>query len=157
EFFLQWLRVDQGPEVAKDPKLFPEFNEAFVSDLRNSLDLFLDDVIGSEAADFRELLNANYLYLNGRLARFYGADLPPAAPFQKVVRQPRERSGVLTHPYLMSSFAYTASSSPIHRGVFISRSVLGRPLRPPPEAVAPLAADLHPGLTTRQRVQLQTK
>jgi hypothetical protein len=57
----------------------------------------------------------------------------------------------------MSSFAYTASSSPIHRGVFLSRSVLGRPLRPPPEAVAPLAADLHPGLTTRQRVELQTR
>jgi hypothetical protein len=57
----------------------------------------------------------------------------------------------------MSNFAYTASSSPIHRGVFLSRSVLGRALRPPPEAVAPLAADLHPSLTTRQRVLLQTK
>ena len=88
EFFLQWLRVDQGPEVAKDPKLFPGFDEAVVSDLRSSLELFLDDVIGSEAADFRELLHANYLYLNGRLARFYGADLPPDAPFQKVNRKP---------------------------------------------------------------------
>ena len=68
-----------------------------------------------------------------------------------------ERAGVLTHPYLMASFAYTASSSPIHRGVFIARSVLGRVLRPPPEAVAPLAPDLHPDLTTRQRVTLQTK
>ena len=52
----------------------------------------------------------------------------------------------------MASFAYTATSSPIHRGVFIARSVLGRVLRPPPEAVAPLAPDLHPDLTTRQRV-----
>ena len=64
---------------------------------------------------------------------------------------------MLTHPYLMASFAYTATSSPIHRGVFLSRSVLGRALRPPPEAVAPLAPDLHPDLTTRQRVTLQTK
>ncbi len=79
------------------------------------------------------------------------------APFQKVYLDPRERAGVLTHPYLMASFAYTASSSPIHRGVFIARSVLGRVLRPPPEAVAPLAPDLHPDLTTRQRVTLQTK
>ena len=63
----------------------------------------------------------------------------------------------MTHPYLMASFAYTANSSPIHRGVFIARSVLGRVLRPPPEAVAPLAPDLHPDLTTRQRVTLQTK
>ena len=157
EFFLQWLRVDQGPEVAKDPKLFPGFDEAVVSDLRSSLELFLDDIIGSEAADFRALLHANYLYLNGRLARFYGAELPPDAPFRKVERKQNERAGVLTHPYLLSSFAYTASSSPIHRGVFVSRSVLGRVLRPPPEAVAPLAADLHPDLSTRQRVTLQTK
>ena len=57
----------------------------------------------------------------------------------------------------MASFAYTATSSPIHRGVFIARSVLGRVLRPPPEAVAPLAPDLHPDLTTRQRVSTQTQ
>ena len=157
EFFLQWLKVDQVPDIAKDPKRYPQFNEVIASDLRTSLDLFLDDVIGSEAADFRQLLLADYLYLNGRLAQFYGADLSPDAPFQKVSLDPRERAGVLTHPYLMASFAYTATSSPIHRGVFIARSVLGRVLRPPPEAVAPLAPDLHPDLTTRQRVTLQTK
>ena len=61
---------------------------------------------------------------------------------------------MLTHPYLMATFAYTATSSPIHRGVFLARSVLGRSLRPPPEAFAPLPADLHPPLTTRERVRL---
>jgi hypothetical protein len=157
EYFLQWLKVDQAPDIVKDPKLFPQFTEAVASDLRTSLDLFLEDVIGSEASDFRELLRADYVYLNGRLAQLYGADLSPDTPFQKVYLEPRERAGVLSHPYLMASFAYTATSSPIHRGVFISRSVLGRVLRPPPEAVAPLAPDLHPDLTTRQRVMFQTK
>jgi hypothetical protein len=57
----------------------------------------------------------------------------------------------------MASFAYTAASSPIHRGVFLARSVLGRPLRPPPEAIAPLSPNLHPNLTTRERVTIQTK
>jgi hypothetical protein len=41
--------------------------------------------------------------------------------------------------------------------VFILRSLLGRALLPPPEAFAPLAPDLHPGLTTRERVTMQTK
>jgi Protein of unknown function (DUF1588)/Protein of unknown function (DUF1592) len=157
EFFLQWLRVDQVPDIAKDPKQFSQFNELTVADLRSSLDLLLEDVIGNETADFRQLLRADYVYLNGRLSQFYGAGLSENAPFQKVYLDQHERAGVLTHPYLMSSFAYTASSSPIHRGVFIARSVLGRVLRPPPEAVAPLAPDLHPDLTTRQRVTLQTK
>ena len=132
EFFQQWLKVDQVYDLSKDPKRYAQFNEAVASDLRTSLDLFLDDVIGSDAADFRQLLCADYVHLNGRLAQFYGADLSPEAPFQKVALEPRERTGILTHPYLMSSFAYTASSSPIHRGVFIARSVLGRVLRPPP-------------------------
>jgi len=157
EFFLQWLKVDPVPDIAKDPKRFPQFNEGIVSDLRTSLDLFLEDVIASEASDYRQLLRADYVYLNGRLAQFYGADLSSDAPFQKVHLESGERAGLLTHPYLMASFAYTATSSPIHRGVFIARSVLGRVLRPPPEAVAPLAPDLHPDLTTRQRVTLQTK
>jgi hypothetical protein len=157
EFLLQWLKVDQAPDIVKDPKRFPQFNEAIASDLRTSLDLFLDDVIESKSADFRQLLQAEYVYLNGRLAQYYGAELSPAAPFQKVDLDPHERAGVLSHPYLMATFAYTATSSPIHRGVFISRSVLGRVLRPPPEAVAPLAPDLHPDLTTRERVTLQTK
>ena len=45
EFLLQWLRVDQGAEIAKDPKAFPGFDEAVISDLRDSLELFLDDII----------------------------------------------------------------------------------------------------------------
>src|SRR5262249_10538336 len=53
EFFHQWLRVHEGSEVVKDPKLFPGFDDQVVSDLRNSLELFLSDVIASEAADFR--------------------------------------------------------------------------------------------------------
>lgn len=156
EFLLQWLRVDRAPEISKDPKLFPRFGPEIAADLRTSLDLFLDDVVWGEASDFRRFLTADELYINGRLAQFYGADLPIEALFQKVALEPGERAGLVTHPYLMTTFAYTAATSPIHRGVFLSRGVLGRSLPAPPAAVAPLAPDLHAGLTTRQRVELQT-
>ncbi|WP_406697403.1 DUF1592 domain-containing protein [Singulisphaera sp. Ch08] len=156
DFFFQWLKVEQIPDLAKDPKRFAEFDEAMASDLRTSLDLLLEDLVWSESSDFRQLLLTDSLYLNGRLAQFYGAELPTDAPFQKVTAEPRERAGILTHPYLMTSFAYTATSSPIHRGVFIARSVLGLALRPPPEAFPPLSPDLHPQLSTRERVALQT-
>ncbi len=108
-------------------------------------------------SDYRQLLLADYVYLNGRLARWYGANLPADAPFQKVSFPFGDRAGILTHPYLMAIFAYNEASSPIHRGVFLVRNVLGRTLRPPADAFAPLAADLHPHLTTRQRVELQTR
>ncbi|WP_397569634.1 DUF1592 domain-containing protein [Schlesneria sp. T3-172] len=156
EFFLRWLKVDRGADLSKDPVAYGDFNETLANDLRTSLELFLDDVLTSETADFRALLLSEELYLNGRLAKFYGADLAEDAPFQKTSLEPGERAGVLSHPYMMTGFAYTATSSPIHRGVFVSRSVLGRTLRPPPEAVTPLAPQLQPDLTTRDRVALQT-
>ncbi len=163
EFLLTWLKVEHVPDVSKDTERFPEFNATIANDLRTSLELSLDEIIKSDTADFRQLLLTDSIYLNGRLAKFYGAKMPDEqepsddAPFQKVELEPEQRAGVLSHPYLMAGFAYTGSSSPIHRGIFIARSVLGRSLRPPPEAVAPLAPHLRPDLTTRERVALQTK
>jgi hypothetical protein len=156
EFFLRWLKLDPVPELSKDPEAIPGFDKLLATDLHTSLEMMLDDVLGSDDADFRRLLLADEIPLNGRLAAFYGAELPAEAPFQTLKLQPEERAGVLTHPYVTANLAYTAASSPIHRGVFLSRSVLGRSLRPPPEAAAPLAPDLHPDLTTRERVVLQT-
>jgi mono/diheme cytochrome c family protein len=155
DFFLQWLRVEQVPDLAKDPAKHGDFTRGIVADLRTSLELSIDDLT-APGADFRQVLLADQLYLNGPLAKFYGFNLPLDAPFTKVPLEPLERAGLITHPYLMASFAYTATSSPIHRGVFLSRSILGRALKPPPEAVAPLAPDLHASLTTRERVALQT-
>jgi hypothetical protein len=156
DFFQQWLKIDLVEDLSKDRERFPEFDDRIASDLRTSLDLFLEEVAWGETADFRQLLLADYLYLNGRLAPLYGADLPPEAPFQKIALDPAQRAGVLSHPFLLARFAYRSTSSPIHRGVFVMRSLLGRSLRPPPEAVAPLSPDLHAELSTRQRVALQT-
>jgi len=157
QFLLTWLKVDHYPDIAKDAKRFPGFDAALVSNLRTSLELFLDDVVWDDRSDFRQLFLADQLHLNGRLARFYQVELPPDADFRRMELDADQRAGVLTHPYLMAAFAYPAESSPIHRGVFLARGVLGLALRPPPEAFTPLAADLHPTLTTRERVMLQTR
>lgn len=158
EFFVQWLQIDRFVDLAKDSKRYPEFTKEIVADLRTALELFVEDTVWSEPSDFRQLLLADTLFLNGRLGKFYGANIPENSHFTQVALAHKEQlAGILTHPYLMAGFAYTSTSSPIHRGVFVARSVLGRALRPPPEAVAPLAADLHADLTTRDRVSLQTK
>ncbi|MBC8136746.1 MAG: DUF1592 domain-containing protein, partial [Fibrella sp.] len=157
EFFHQWLKIDHYPDLAKDNKRFPKFTPAAAADLRTSLDLTLENIVRSENSDFRELLLSDKYYLNGRLAPLYGVSLPADAPFKPVSLDPKERAGVLTHPYLLASFAYRATSSPIHRGVLLTRSVMGRTLSAPPAAFTPLPADLHPKLTTRQRVVMQTK
>jgi hypothetical protein len=156
-FFFNWLKISQPRDLAKDPKVFPEFTPDVISDLRTSVELSIDDMIESGSGDFRKLLLTDDMYFNGRLAKIYGVKLPEKAAFQKVDFDSEHRAGVLSHPYLLASLAYTASSSPIHRGVFLSRSVLGRVLRPPAQAVAPLPPELHANLSTRERVALQTQ
>ncbi len=156
DFVQHWLRLDHYPELTKDAEAFPQFTPEVVADLRTSLDLFVDDVIWKRSGDFRELLTSDQLFLNGRLAAVYGVDLPADAPFQVVPSPNQSRAGVLSHPLVLACLAYDKTSSPIHRGVFVSRSLLGRQLKMPPVAVAPLAPDLHQGLTTRERVALQT-
>ena len=157
EFLNQWLKLDALRELSKDQAAFPEFDAEVISDLRTSLDLFVERVVASEAADFRELLLSSDLYLNPRLAKLYGIELPSDNGFQVIACEPSQRAGVLSHPYLMAGFAYHSTSSPIHRGVFIARSLLGRSLKPPADAVTPVPPDLHPNLTTRERIQLQTE
>lgn len=156
-FFHHWLKIDGEGDVAKDPKKFPGFDKALVADLRTSLDLLVEDAGLSEKSDFRKLLTADDLYMNGRLAKFYGTKSAEPGEFKPIALDSGKRAGVLSHPYILSSFAYSTETSPIHRGVFVARGILGLGLRPPPEAVAPLAPSLHPDLTTRERVAMQTK
>jgi hypothetical protein len=155
DFLLAWLRVDLGPEIVKDRDRHPGFTPQVVADLRTSLEIMLDDVVWRDG-DFRRLFTAEDVPLNGRLAPLYGADLPADAPFTPVRLDDGRRGGVLTHPYLLAVLAYPGASSPIHRGVFLARSVFGNVLRPPQEAFAPLAAEAAPQLTTRERVATQT-
>lgn len=155
EFLLTWLKADSNAEVSKDPKKFVGFDEFMVADLRTSLELMLEETLWSPNGDFRQLLLSPSLQMNDRMAQFYGVTLPPGKGFRKFTSE-GERFGVLTHPYLLSALAYTRESSPIHRGVFLARGVLGLGLKPPPEAVAPTSPELQPELTTRERVIIQT-
>ena len=73
EFFLGWLKVSEPRDLSKDPKTYPEFTPEVASDLRTSLELSLDDMFDSGSADYRQFLLGDSVWLNGRLAKVYGA------------------------------------------------------------------------------------
>ena len=152
-----WLQMDHADNLAKDPQLYPEFTPRLIADLRISLDLFLESAIWGERADYRELLLADYLYLNPSLAEFYGVASPVEEEFGKVPVEAQLRAGVLTHPYLLAVFAYPRTTSPIHRGVFLTRNIVGRGLKPPPVAVAFKDAEFDPTLSMREKVETLTR
>ena len=152
DFLHHWLHVEEGAEIAKDPQAYPGFDQAVVMDLRTSLDLFTEGVVWSEASDYRELLLGDTILMNERLAKFYGQKVGPGAGFQPVKMDPEQRGGVLTHPFVLATFSYTKSTSPIHRGVFVTRNILGRMLKPPPMAIAFMDDKFDPSFTMREKV-----
>lgn len=168
-FFAHWLELEER-DLTKDNTLFPGFDQATIGDLRHSLELFTDQVLWSESSDYRQLLLADYLVLNDRLRRLYSRQpaecsenlcLPPVetseSDFARIAMPPGERAGVLTHPYLLSAFAYPDNTSPIHRGVFLTRNIIGRPLKPPPIAVAFKDEEFAPDSTMREKVTQLTR
>jgi len=156
-FLQQWLQMNQREDLSKDAILFPGFTPEIISDLRVSLNLFLEDAVWNGSSDYRTLLRADYLFLNPRLAQFYGVQASAGEDFAKTQCDPKERCGVITHPYLLAAFSYQKSTSPIHRGVFLTRNIVGRALKPPPMAMTFKDADFSPNLTMREKVAQLTR
>jgi cytochrome c553 len=173
QFLQHWLQMDRTEPVPKDAALFPGFKPEIIADLRTSLNVFLEDTVWSGTADYRNLLLADYLSLNARLAEFYGATSNRVGElarlnegtqgefdnddFVRVRLEGEQRSGVLTHPYLLSAFSYQKLTSPIHRGVFLTRNIVGRSLKPPPMAMNFNDGEFAPSLTMREKVTQLTK
>ncbi|MCS1407609.1 MAG: Anti-sigma-I factor RsgI3 [Verrucomicrobia subdivision 3 bacterium] len=167
-FFHHWLEIEER-DLTKDETLFPQFDAGIAADLRYSLELFVDQVVWSETSDYRQLLLSNSLLLNNRLASLYvtseadhkSDDTPTSqrsvSDFQPVSFPPQERAGILTHPFLLSAFAYHNTTSPIHRGVFLTRNIMGRHLKPPPEAVAFKNEAFPQDLTMREKITELTR
>ena len=157
EFFQRWLKLDAEADLQKDAEDYPGFDSTLVADLRRSLELFVERVVWGEKSDYRELLEADYVLFNDRLAKFYNAPMPEGGGFQPVKFDPSQRAGVLTHPYLMARLAHHDATSPIHRGVFLTRNVLGGFLKPPPEAIAFDDHRFDPKMTMREKVAEMTR
>ena len=156
--FHHWLGIDHAEEIAKDTEQYPNYDKSLEADLRTSLNIFLDNIVWRTAgADFRKLLNSRHLPLNERLAGFYGAQRVKHLGEFGPSFFDHERAGLLTHPYLLALYSYHNSTSPIHRGVFVTRHLLGRSLKPPPAAVVFKDEAFAPDMTMREKVTQLTK
>jgi mono/diheme cytochrome c family protein len=161
EMLYQWMHLDASKELRKNSEVFPGFSLAVARDLRQSFDLELTELLSSSESDLRTLFANRTVYTTPVLQEFYGdtwAPDPAAPSGSRFVRAlpDEQRAGILTHPYFTSSLSYHNATSPIHRGIVLYKYLFGRSLRPPADDFAPLSPDLHPNLTTRQRVELQT-
>ncbi len=155
EFYHHWLEMERADELVKDKATFPEFDPAIAADLRTSLSLFLEESTWGKKAGYRELMLSGEIPLNERLGKLYGIEVKGG--FQPVALDSGRRAGLITHPFLLSYLAYHNNTSPIHRGVFLTRNIIGMPLKSPPMANEFKDAKFDPSLTMREKVASMTK
>ncbi|MEZ6096300.1 MAG: DUF1588 domain-containing protein [Pirellulaceae bacterium] len=163
-FFVYWLALEDAQGLSKDPEVFQGFGPQIANDYQDSLLKFVEDTFWSEASDYRQLLLSDSLWVSNQMEQFWAEvdheDVGESSDTEsrwELRTEQAGRVGILTHPMLLAQRAYRRNTSPIHRGVFVSRSLLGVALKPPPVAVEPLGEDFDRDMTTRQRVEFQTR
>ena len=105
-----------------------------------------------------DLMDADYVYVNGRLATHYGFDLPADAPWQRLKTDDRKRGGVITLGAVLMNTSYPRRTSPVLRGRWILEEVLGGKVPPPPPGVPALeAAEASAAATLRERLEIHRR
>ncbi len=140
EFAGQWLEFHGFSEHnAVDPKQFPEFTDELRADMHRESQLFFEHLI-REDRPVREILMADYTFLNERLAKHYGVPGVEGGAFRKVPVAKYQRGGVLGMGSVLTKTSFPRRTSPVARGHWLLVSVLGQPTPPPPSEVPELEA-----------------
>ncbi|MDG1027249.1 MAG: DUF1592 domain-containing protein, partial [Gammaproteobacteria bacterium] len=136
-FVGQWLYLRNLSGIYPDPASFPEFDENLREAFQRETELFIDDQIRSDRS-LRELLSADYTYVNERLAEHYGIPKIYGSRYRKVTLTGAERGGLFGHGSLMMVTSYPNRTSPVLRGKFVLENLLGGPPPEPPPNVPAL-------------------
>ncbi|MFN5287301.1 MAG: DUF1592 domain-containing protein [Planctomyces sp.] len=154
-FGLQWLGLRNFGGVVPDAKVYPQYSELLAGDLREEAVQFVSGVF-RENRPLTDLLAADYVVVNGRLAEHYGLSLPADADWQRVVVADGRRGGAATLGAVLTAASYPRRTSPVLRGRWILDELLGTPVPPPPPGVPPLDQSVAESgsQTLRQRLEL---
>ena len=152
-FANQWLQIRNLQNITPDKKTYPKWDVELRDAMRTETELFFANIM-REDRSVLELLDANYSFINQRLAKHYGIDGVSGKEFQKVTFKDRQRGGLLTQGSILTITSNPTRTSPVKRGKWILENILGTPPPPPPPDVPELeesGAELKGSL--RQRME----
>jgi hypothetical protein len=155
-FVGQWLQLrNLESRVKPDFLLYPDFDDNLRKGFRRETELLFANVL-REGRPVHELLNANYTFVNERLARHYGIKGVYGARFRKVDVADPNRYGLFGHGSLLSLTSAASRTSPIIRGKFIMTEFWNNPPPLPPADVPALeeSAPKDRPSTVRQQLEL---
>lgn len=154
----QWLELRRLESVTPDTQRFPAWDEYLRISIRRETELLLQNVLAQDRP-LTELIDADYTFLNERLARFYEIPGVTGPAFQRVqLKDSAKRGGILTQASVLTVSSYATRTSPVLRGKWILENILNAPPPAPPPGVPPLSEEeAGKALTLRQKLEEHRK
>jgi len=149
----QWLYVRNLGAMRPDPMEFPEFDESLRQSFEEETSLLFQSIM-REDRSILDLIDANYTYLNQRLAEHYGIPGVYGSQFRRVTLTDPNRGGLLGQGSILMVTSYPNRTSVVQRGKWVLENLLGSPPPPPPADVPdlkPKGKDGHP-LSMREQM-----
>jgi hypothetical protein len=140
-FAAQWLFLRDVEVKQPDLFLFRTFDEGLRRSFERETELFLDSIL-RENRSVKELLTANYTFLNQRLAEHYGIPNIRGSQFRRVTfPEDSPRGGLLGQGSVLTLTSYSTRTSPVLRGKYVLENLLASPPPPPPPNVPSLKTE----------------
>jgi hypothetical protein len=153
-FVGQWLQLRNLDKVTPDLLLYPDFDDNVRQALRRETELLFASIV-RENRSALDLLNADYTFVNERLARHYGITGVYGSRFRRVPVTDPNRRGLLGHGSILSMTSVATRTSPVLRGKYIISNLLNTPPLPPPPVVPDLEESAHKDRPSTVREQLE--
>ncbi|MBI1367183.1 MAG: DUF1592 domain-containing protein [Planctomycetes bacterium] len=154
-FAAQWLELRNLEIMSPDAKKFPAFTPELRKSMYEETEWFLASVM-LEDRPILDLLDADYTFVDQRLAKFYGIDGVEGDKMRRVSLTGDRRGGVLAMAAVLTITSNPTRTSPVLRGKWVLTELLGSPPPPPPANVAPLdeVASHNPNMSLRAQMEL---
>ena len=158
EFFGQWFGFYRfGQYSGVDADQFPEFSESLRKAMHAEAVEFFDFIVRHDRP-INEILFADYSFVNQELASHYELDIQLDDPLnmQRVTEASQfHRGGLLRLGAVLTTTSAPRRTSPVKRGDWILRRILGTPVPPPPADAGSIPADevVADGLSIRKRLE----
>lgn len=139
-FAEQWLFLRDVQTKRPDLSAFPDFDQSLQRAFSRETELFLESMFREDRSAL-ELLNADYTFVNERLAKHYGIPHVYGPDFRRVTVTDDYRRGLLGKGSILLLTSYSTRTSPVLRGKFVLANLLGAPPPPPPPDVPSLKTE----------------